>query len=572
MPASNPFDAEAFIPAWEAAVELIPALRQVEIASAINGMFSFTPDGFPLLGESDRLRGFWLAEAIWITHAGGAAKAIAQLMTDGRADADLREGDVNRFDAYATTDAYVRERGAQQYREVYDVIHPLQTLEQPRPLRRSPFFGAQRDLGAVFFESRGWEAPRWYEANARLVDRYEIPLRTGWAGKFWSPIAGAEHLATRERAALFDMTPLPKIEVTGPAAGEWLEGLTSNKVARKLGSVTYALLLDESGGIRSDITVARLDSETFQIGPMGRRTSPGCVRFLPGDGTVQVRDVTGALACVGLWGPRARDVVARVSGDDWSNASFPYYTMRAIAIGEVPVHALRVSYVGELGWELYASPEYGARLWELLWAAGQPDGLVAAGRAAFDVAAGEGYRLWGADMHTEYRPDEAGVGFAVKLGKVPSSGVKRYKPKQLIPLRGGDCAACKLIDPTVVVMGKEPILLGDGVLGYVTSAGSATQSARVSPTPISPPAAPRRERWSRWSISVIGSPRWSSASRAGIPRSAVCASDRLRLAAARAPTPSALQLHALCPETGGRPLKPGQSAPPAFRRRRRRHR
>ena len=134
MPASNPFDAAAFVPAWKAAVELVPALRQVEIASAINGMFSFTPDGFPLLGESDRLRGFWLAEAIWITHAGGAAKAIAQLMTDGRADLDLRESDVNRFDAYATTDAYVRERGAQQYREVYDVIHPLQPLEQPRPL------------------------------------------------------------------------------------------------------------------------------------------------------------------------------------------------------------------------------------------------------------------------------------------------------------------------------------------------------------------------------------------------------------------------------------------------------
>ena len=128
MPASNPFDAEAFVPAWQAAVELIPALNRVEIASAINGMFSFTPDGFPLLGESDRLRGFWLAEAIWITHAAGAARAVAQLMTDGRADLDLRECDVNRFDAYATTDAYVRERGAQQYREVYDVIHPLQPL------------------------------------------------------------------------------------------------------------------------------------------------------------------------------------------------------------------------------------------------------------------------------------------------------------------------------------------------------------------------------------------------------------------------------------------------------------
>ncbi|MGH2618400.1 MAG: FAD-dependent oxidoreductase, partial [Thermomicrobiales bacterium] len=250
MPASNLFDAEAFAPSWKAAVKLVPALGHVEIADAINGMFSFTPDGFPLLGESERVKGFWLAEAIWITHAGGAARAVAELLTDGRAQLDLRECDVNRFDAFASTSAYVRERGAQQYREVYDVIHPLQPLERPRPLRRSPFYERQRELGAAFFESRGWEAPRWYEANAPLVDRYEVPTRSGWAARFWSPIAGAEHLATRERAAIFDMSPLTKIEVKGPGAGAWLEELTTNKVAHRPGSVTYALLLDDAGGIR----------------------------------------------------------------------------------------------------------------------------------------------------------------------------------------------------------------------------------------------------------------------------------------------------------------------------------
>jgi dimethylglycine oxidase len=341
-------------------------------------------------------------------------------------------------------------------------------------LRRSPFYTAQRDLGAVFFESRGWEAPRWYEANERLVDRYEIPPRSGWAGKFWSPIAGAEHLATRERAALFDMTPLPKIEVSGPTAGEWLEGLTSNKVARKPGSVTYALLLDERGGIRSDITVARLDAETFQIGANGPADVAWLRRFLPQDGSIQVRDVTGALACVGLWGPRARDIVERVSGGDWSSSSFPYYTMRPMAVGEVPVRALRVSYVGELGWELYTSPEYGARLWELLWKAGQPDGLVAAGRAAFDTLRMEkGYRLWGADMHTEYRPHEAGVGFAVKLGKGSFVGREALQLQGQEPGSAPSRRLCclQLVDPTVVVMGKEPVLLGGDVRGYVTSAG-----------------------------------------------------------------------------------------------------
>ncbi|MBA2595532.1 MAG: GcvT family protein [Chloroflexia bacterium] len=470
IPSSNPFDPVAFAPAWQAAVELIPALGRVEIASAINGMFSFTPDGFPLLGESDRLRGFWLAEAIWITHAGGAARAVAQLLTNGRSALDLRECDVNRYDAYATADGYVRERGAQQYREIYDVIHPLQPLEQPRAIRRSPFFAQQRDLGAVFFENRGWEAPRWYEANANLLDRYDVPPRTGWAGRFWSPIAGAEHLATREGAALFDMTPLPKIEVRGPYAGEWLETVTSNKVARKPGSVTYALLLDEDGGIRSDITVARLDDETFQIGANGPADIPWLTRALPASTAIQVRDVTGALACVGLWGPRSRDIITRVSGDDWSNVAFPYYTTRALTVGEVPVRALRVSYVGELGWELYTTPEYGARLWELLWEAGQSEGLITAGRAAFDTLRLEkGYRLWGADMHSEYRPEEAGVGFAVKLGKEAFSGRDALRRSDREPARRLCCL--RFDDPRAIVMGKEPVFHGDRVVGYVTSAG-----------------------------------------------------------------------------------------------------
>ncbi len=469
MPASNPFDAAAFAPSWQAAIELVPALAQVEISSAFNGMFSFTPDAFPLLGESDRVRGFWVAEAIWITHAPGVARAVAQVMTHGRADHDLRECDLNRFDRYFTTDAYVRERGAQQYREVYDVIHPLQPMERPRPLRRSPFFERQRELGAAFFESRGWEVARWYDANARLVDRYEVPSRSGWAAQFWSPVAGAEHLATRESAGLFDMSPLPKIEVSGPGAAEWLETMTSNRVARKPGSVTYALLLDDSGAIRSDITVARLDETTFQIGANGPTDLAWLRQSLPEDGSVQVRDVTGSLACLGLWGPRARDIVERISRDDWSNAAFPYYTTRAMTIGEVPVRAMRVSYVGELGWELYVSPEYGGRLWDLIWGAGQEDRLIAAGRAAFDTLRLEkGYRLWGVDMHSEHRPGEAGVAFAVKPNKGTFRGqVALQNAGQ--PNRQLRCL--RFLDPGVVVMGKEPVLDGDRVVGYVTSAG-----------------------------------------------------------------------------------------------------
>jgi len=470
MPASNPFDAAAFVPAWEEALRLLPVLRQTEIEEAINGMFSFTPDGFPLIGESPHLRGFWTAEAIWITQAGGAARAVAQLMTHGHADLDLHECDLNRFDGHVATMAYRRERGAQQYREVYDVIHPLQPLERPRPLRRSPFYEQERQLGACFFESRGWEVPRWYESNAQLLRRFAVAERGGWSGKFWSPIAGAEHQMVRETAGLFDMSPLPKLEVTGPGAAAWLESLLTNRVARKLGSVPYAMLLDDAGGILSDVTVARIDKETFQIGANGLADLATLRKALPGDGGVQVRDVTGALCCLGLWGPRARDIVQSISPDDWSNEAFPYYTMRAMHVGDVPVRALRVSYVGELGWELYASPEYGAWLWSLLWEAGRSHDLIAAGRAAFDTLRLEkGYRLWGTDMHTEHRPAEAGVAFAVKMNK------NAFRGRDALESNGRQAthrlACLRLDDVSAVMMGKEPVFQGDSVVGYVTSAG-----------------------------------------------------------------------------------------------------
>ena len=232
-------------------------------------MFSFTPDAFPVLGESAHVQGCWVAEAVWITHGAGAGRAIAELMTNGKAWVDLREADINRFEPHQSTRSYVRARGAQQYREIYDVIHPLQPMEEPRPLRRSPFFAQEQALGAVFFEGRGWEQPRWYEANARLLDRYELPERNGWAAEFWSPIAGAEHLATREGVALFDMSPLPKFEVNGPGALTFLQRLTTNQLDKPVGSVVYTLLLDDSGGIKSDITVVRLAGDRFQLGANG---------------------------------------------------------------------------------------------------------------------------------------------------------------------------------------------------------------------------------------------------------------------------------------------------------------
>jgi glycine cleavage system aminomethyltransferase T/glycine/D-amino acid oxidase-like deaminating enzyme len=467
MPASNPFDPVAFEPAWQESLKLLPALERVGIAEAINGMFSFSPDGFPLLGESDRLRGFWVAEGIWITHAAGAARAVAQLMTTGTSDLDLHECDLHRFEAHATTLPYIRERGAQQYREVYDVLHPLQPMERPRPLRRTPFYTQEQALGACFFEARGWEVPRWYEANAPLLRQFTVADREGWHGMFWSPIAGAEHMATRATAGLFDMSPLPKLEVAGAGAADWLDSLLTAKVPRKPGRVVYGLFLDDAGGIRSDVTITRRIDGRYQIGANGLTDLAWLRHALPEDGSVTVRDITGALACLGLWGPRARDIITRVSEDDWSHTAFPYYTAREMSVGEVPVFALRVSYVGELGWELYVSPEYGAWLWDTIWQAGQEHGLIAAGRAAFDTLRLEkGYRLWGVDMNPEHQPHEAGVGFAVSRNKPAYRGkdaLREDAPRRLACLR--------LADAGSVVMGKEPVRAGEEVVGYVTSAG-----------------------------------------------------------------------------------------------------
>lgn len=478
MPASNPFAPDVFAPAWADAVALLPELGQTQIIDAFNGMFSFTPDGFPLLGEAAAVRGCWVAEAIWITHGAGAAKAVAEWMTDGTPTIDLHECDVNRFEPHAVAPGYVRARGAQQYREIYDVIHPLQPMTEPRPRRTSPVYGRLRDLGGVFFEARGWEQPRWFAANERLLDEYRVPTRDGWAGQFWSPIAAAEQCATRERAALFDLTPLPKLEVSGPGALSFLQRLTTNQLDRPAGSVTYTLLLDELGGVRSDVTVARLGAEHFQLGCNGVLDLHWLRRHLPEDGSVHVRDVTGALCCLGLWGPAAREIVTSVSLDEFGNDAFPYFGARQVAIGEVPVLALRVSYVGELGWELYAPTEYGARLWDLLWKAGQDHGLITAGRAAFEALRLEkGYRLWGADVQTEHNPYEAGLGFAVRLNKGEFFGREALRR---ITDAGIERRLCCLTldDPSVVVMGKEPIWVDGRVAGYVTSAAYGAAVAR----------------------------------------------------------------------------------------------
>jgi dimethylglycine oxidase len=474
MPSMLPFTEEDFTEQWEQSRLLLPSLRATKVDSGFNGIFSFTPDGGPLVGESSEVSGFWIAEAVWVTHSAGVARAVAQLLVDGHSEVDLHGADVHRFEEVQLTPEYVRETSAQNFVEVYDILHPLQPRLSPRDLRVSPFSARQRELGAVFLEAAGWERPHWYEANAALVDQlpaeWAPPERDPWAAQFWSPIAAAEAWRTRTAVAMYDMTPLKRLEVSGPGALALLDRLTTGAMDKSVGAVTYTLALDPAGGVRSDLTVARLGEQLFQVGANGNLDLDLLRREAPDDGSVQVRDTTGGTCCIGLWGPRARDLVQRVSADDFSNDALKYFRAKRARIGGVPVTALRLSYVGELGWEIYTSAEHGLRLWDVLWAAGQDLGVVAAGRAAFNsLRLEKGYRSWGTDMTTEHNPYEAGLGFAVRRQK--PSFVGRDALDGVDDATVSRRLSCLTVDDgRTVVLGSEPVFVDGRPAGYVTSA------------------------------------------------------------------------------------------------------
>jgi len=470
MPSERPFTPADFEPSWAAAVDLLPALGDAKVDEGINGLFSFTPDGNPLLGEHPDLRGFWVAEAVWITHSAGVARAMAEWLVDGQPRTDVHGCDLNRFETVQLAPDYVHARSCRSFVEVYDILHPLDPVAEPRNLRVSPFHERQVELGAYFLEAAGWERPHWYEANANLPEVDQIPARNEWAARRWSPIAGAEALVARDRVALFDMTPLKRLEVTGPGALDLLQGLTTNQLAKKPGSVVYTLLLGHDGGIRSDLTVARLSADRFQVGVNGNLDLDWFQRHLPAGGTVQLRDITAGTCCIGLWGPLARDLLQPLTRQDFSATGSRYFTGKSAYVGGIPVTALRLSYVGEPGWELYTTADLGRALWDTLWSAGQRFGVIAAGRGAFNsMRLEKGYRSWGVDMTTEHDPYEAGLGFAVRMDKGDFVG------RAAIEGRSADTVTRRLTcltigDPHATVLGSEPVHADGRGVGYVTSA------------------------------------------------------------------------------------------------------
>ena len=473
--AMRDFTPSHFEAAWKSTCELMPAIKGAQLATKFNGMFAFTIDGMPILGEAAHLKGFWTAVGVWVTHSGGVGRAIAQWMTDGVPSMDLREADLNRFQAHAKTQPYIRARCYTQYDEVYDILHPAQQMENPRNLRLTPFQVRFQELGAVFFESAGWERPQWFEANKPLLEKYEVAGRRGWAAQNWSPIQGAEHLATREGAALYDLTAFTKVEVKGPGASAFLNQLAANQIDRPVGKAIYTALLNQKGGIKADLTITRLAEDRFLL-LTGGGTGPLEMAWLraamPNDGSVDIVDLSAKYCGLGLWGPKARQVLHGVCLDNISNETFPYFAAKAITIDTVPALALRISYVGELGWEIYTPPEYGLRLWDVLWEAGRPHGLIAGGGGAFDsLRLEKGYRLWGNDIHTDYNPYEAGLGWAVNLGKGDFLGRDALLNVRQAGLSRKLC--CLTFDARDgIALGKEPIFDGERVLGYVTSANT----------------------------------------------------------------------------------------------------
>ena len=480
MPSKLMFTPEDFDDAWQHSVALLPELGNGKVEEGFNGIFSFTPDGHSVMGEHRDLAGFWVAEAVWVTHSAGVAKTMAEWMIDGTPGIDVHETDLYRFEDDALTDDFILTTSSQAFVEVYDIIHPHDQRRAPRNVRLSPFHDREAALGAEFWESGLWERPAWYEANRPLLDQkladgLVIPERDSWSARHWSPVSVAEAAHTRSHVAMYDMTPLTRFELSGPGALALLQHLTTNKMDKSVGSVTYTLMLDEKGGIRSDLTVARLADDVFQVGANGPLDFDWISRHLPADGSVVLRDITTATCCLGLWGPLARDVLAPLTPADLTNDGLRYFRALTTTVARIPVTLMRVSYVGELGWEIYTSAADGPALWDAVAAAGDPHGIIAAGRIAFNsLRIEKGYRAAGSDMTTEHTPAAAGLGFAIRktaddfLGRAALA--ERDAPNTLRTLR--------FTDPAAVVLGKEPVSMGGRVVGYVTSAGwSATVGA-----------------------------------------------------------------------------------------------
>jgi glycine cleavage system aminomethyltransferase T/glycine/D-amino acid oxidase-like deaminating enzyme len=494
-PTELPFTQDDFEKQMEDALELIPEVlndESVGIKYAINGLLSLTPDGLPLLGETPEVKGLWSAAAVWVKEGPGVGKSVAEWMTHGESEIDLQSSDIARFYECQKSRAHVRARAAEGFNKTYGIVHPNEQWESNRGVRLSPFHAREVDLGAVFFEAAAWERPHWYASNEKLLEEYgdRINRREAeWESRWWSPIINAEHLAMRDRAAMFDLTAFCIFDVTGPGALETVQKVSMRQMDVAHGKVVYTPVLSPSGTFKSDLTVMRLGDERFRVvtgGAHGMADMKWYADHVPADGSAQVTDLTSAWTTLGVWGPRSREILQSLTRDDLSHEAFPFASCRTIELDSLRVLASRISYVGELGWELYVPIEQGAKLWDLVWEAGEPYGVVPAGIGVYGTTGRleKCYRAFGFELDADYDVVEAGMAW----GKVKSPDFVGKEAH--VKARASEPAAvlCTLTvdDHTSrsgqkrYMLGREPVLSKDGKRlvdahgrgSYVTSAGA----------------------------------------------------------------------------------------------------
>jgi glycine cleavage system aminomethyltransferase T/glycine/D-amino acid oxidase-like deaminating enzyme len=495
-PTEFPFTQEDFDLQDEHALELMPEIignEKIGQKYAINGILSLTPDGMPIVGETPEVKGLWSCAAVWVKEGPGTGKSLAELMIHGESKIDMHGSDIARFHEHQKAAYHINARTSEGFNKMYGIVHPNEQWESNRQVRLSPYYQQQKELGAVFYETVGWERPFWYETNAPLVAKYGdaiMPRTAEWESRWWSPIINAEHLAMRETAGLVDLTAFAIFDVTGPSALDVVQKVAVRQMDVAVGRVVYTPILSHNGGFKSDLTIMRLAHDRFRVvtgGAHGMGDKKWFSDHLPADGTAQIEDLTSNFTTLGIWGPKAREILQGVTSADLSNEAFPFGYCKVIEIGPLRALASRISYVGDLGWELYLPMEQGAKLWEQIWDAGQAHGLIPVGIGVYGTTGRleKSYRAFGAELETEYNVIEAGM-------QTPKVKAQDFVGKAAHLAQREEAPAAILCSLTVddhtsstgqkrYMMGREPIMTPDGKpivdakgrRSYVTSAGSA---------------------------------------------------------------------------------------------------
>ena len=416
-PTELPFTPGDFAPQLEHARQIMgELLAGAGMQYSVNGLLSLTPDTQQLLGETAEVANLWSAAAVWVREGPGSAQLIAEWMTHGYPRLlDPHESDVTRFQPHERTGRHVRTRCREHFPKTYGIVHPREQWESARGVNRSPFHPRTEALGAEYFEVRGWERPQWYASNADLVARYDVPDRPHeWDRRWWSPIVNAEHLHLREKVGVVDLGAFQIFDLSGPGVLPYLERMTVNPCDRPVGSSIYTPLLTPDGGFRADLTIQRLGSHDFRVvtGVFdGARDAYWFRKHLPADGSAHFEDRSSALTTLGVWGPDAQALLSRVADGNLSQEAFPYGTAQDLLIGGIPATLLRISYVGESGWEIYTRTEHGLALWDAIRAAGRQFDARPVGIGVYGTTARmeKGYLLMGAELTSEYSPVEAGL-------------------------------------------------------------------------------------------------------------------------------------------------------------------